>query len=66
MEADCAIIYGRNVKTIVGNVVVNFEAASSSNFRDIKKTFCDGGGHRRYHYAKMHWRFALKTGKNGS
>ena len=39
------VIYGGNVKTIEGNLVVNFEVAISNNFRDItKKTFRDGGG----------------------
>ena len=36
-EVDCEVISGQNVKTIVGYVVVHFEAASSNSFRDIKK-----------------------------
>ena len=31
------VISGRNVKTTEGNLAVNFEAASSNSFRDIKK-----------------------------
>ena len=32
-----SFMFGRNVKTIEGYLVVNFEVASSSSFRDIKK-----------------------------
>ena len=39
------VISDQNVKTIEGYVVVNVKVASSSNFRDIKKSFRDGGGH---------------------
>ena len=38
------VISGRNVNTIDGNLSVNFQVASSNSFRDIKKTFRDGGG----------------------
>ena len=38
------VISGRNVKTIEGYFVVNFEVDSSNTFRDIKKSFRDGGG----------------------
>ena len=31
-EGDCDVVSGRNVKTIMGEVVVNFKAASSSSF----------------------------------
>ena len=37
LEVDCDVISGRNVKTITDYVAVNFEAASSNSFRDIKK-----------------------------
>ena len=36
------VISGRNVKTTEGYIVVNFEIASSSSFRDFsKRLFCD-------------------------
>ena len=41
---------GDNVRTIEDNVVLNFDVASFSNFRDIaKQSFPGGGGggHRR-------------------
>ena len=44
LEVDCDVISGRNVKTFVGYVVVNFEGVSSSSFQDIPKTIRDGGG----------------------
>ena len=31
------VISGRNVKTVAGSLVANFEVASSNSFRDIKK-----------------------------
>ena len=41
------VISVRNVKTIEGNLAVNFEVASSNSFRDmLKKSFHDGGGGR--------------------
>ena len=43
-EVDGEVISGQNVATIEGYVVVNFEVASSSSFRDISKTFRDDGG----------------------
>ena len=44
-EVKCDVISGQNVKTIVGDVVVKFEVASSNSFQDIsKKSFRDGGG----------------------
>ena len=36
-EVDCDVISGRNVKSLVGYVVVNFEVASFNSFRDINK-----------------------------
>ena len=36
-EVDCDVISGRKVKTVLCYIVVNFEVASSSNFRDIPK-----------------------------
>ena len=36
-EVDCDVISGRNVKTIMGYIVVKFQVASSSGFGDIKK-----------------------------
>ena len=33
------VISGENVKTVEGYAVLNFEVASSSNFRDIKKNY---------------------------
>ena len=39
LELDCAVISGRNVKTIVRYVVINFEVACSNSFRDIQ-FFC--------------------------
>ena len=36
-EAVDDVISGPSVKTIGGNLVVNFEVASSNNFRDIPK-----------------------------
>ena len=61
-EVDCDLISDRDVKTFAGNVVANFEVASSNSFLYIKKSFRDGGGgggggHRRYHWAKTHSRF---------
>ena len=42
------VISGGNVKTIEGYAALNFEFDSSNSFRDIQKTFRDGGGeHRR-------------------
>ena len=42
-EVDDDVISGRNVKTIEGYIVVNFEVASFSSFRDFSKRFyCDG------------------------
>ena len=43
------VISGENVKTTESYAVLNFEVASFNSFRDIKKTFHDGGGggHRR-------------------
>ena len=36
------VIYDRNVKAILGYIVVNFEVASSSSFRDFpERLFCD-------------------------
>ena len=43
-EVECGVISGRNVKTIVGYVVVNFEICSSSSFLDIQKESFRGGG----------------------
>ena len=37
LEVDYDVISGRNVKTIEGYLVVNFEVASSNSFRDLKK-----------------------------
>ena len=37
------VISSLNVKTIKGHVVVNFEVANSSSFRDFpKRSFCGG------------------------
>ena len=57
-EADCDVISGQTVKTLLCYIVVHFEAAGSSSFRDIKKSFRDGGGggggeHRRQHKRKL-------------
>ena len=42
VDDDC-VISGRNVKTIEGYIVVNFEAVSSCSFRDFpKRLLCDG------------------------
>ena len=42
LDADDDIVSGRNVETIKGNIVANFEVASSSGFRDFSKwLFCD-------------------------
>ena len=42
------IISCENVKIIKGYAVLNSEVAGFTNFRDIKKkSFRDGGGHRR-------------------
>ena len=43
------VLSGGNVKTTGGYVVLNFEVAGFSSFRDIKKSFRGGGegGHRR-------------------
>ena len=39
------VISGRNVSTIEGYLLVNFEVASSSSFRDTeKKSFREDGG----------------------
>ena len=38
------VISGRNVKTVEGYYVVNFEVATSNSFRDLKKSFHDGEG----------------------
>ena len=35
LEVDCDIVAGRKVKTVLGYIVVNFELAISSSFRDI-------------------------------
>ena len=43
-ELDCYVVSGRNIKTVVDYVVVNFKAATSSSFRDIKTLFRDDGG----------------------
>ena len=45
------VISGETVKTIESYIVLNFEVASFSNFRHIKKSFRDGGGggQRRQH-----------------
>ena len=50
LEVAGDVISGENVKTVQACVVLNFEVASISSFRDIrKKSFRDGGGggHRR-------------------
>ena len=36
-EVDCDVISGRKVRTDLGYIVINFEVASYSSFRDIKK-----------------------------
>ena len=43
------VISGRNVKALDGYLVANFGVARSNSFRDIKKSFREGGGggHRR-------------------
>ena len=42
-EEDADVISRRNIKTIQGYAVVNFEGASFSSFRDfLKRSFCDG------------------------
>ena len=38
-EVDCDVISGGNVKTIESYAMLNFEVASLSSFRDIKKSF---------------------------
>ena len=44
------VVSGENVNTIEGSAALNFEVASCGIFRDIqKKSFRDGGGHRREH-----------------
>ena len=35
LAVDCDVISGQNLKTVEGYVVVNFEIASSLNFKDI-------------------------------
>ena len=37
LEVGDNVIFGRNVKTQEGYLVVNFEVASSSSFRHVKK-----------------------------
>ena len=50
-EVDGDVISGENVKTAAGYAVLNFEVASFSSFRNIKKKSFrgggGGGGHRR-------------------
>ena len=58
------VISGRNVKTIVVYVVVNFEVTNSSSFRDIKKKhfvtaasvdFDDSIKRKRIHFSLKKW-----------
>ena len=51
LEEDGDVVSGENVETTETDAVLNFEVVGLSSFRDIQKSFRDGGGggggHRR-------------------
>ena len=59
-ESRPKVISGRNVRTVMSYVAVNFEVASSNSFRDITKSFRDDDNIMRKAYASVsHGKTAL-------